>query len=91
MNSMQIQAEKLWLIESLLKVQDETVLYRVRNVLEKFSSKKQADNVAPMSIDTFYQKIDESQKAFERGDVISQDQLRNEIKTWQKLIDKSQK
>lgn len=85
MHSLDIKAEKLWLIENLLKVQDEAVLHRVRVLLEKFTTKKQVENVVPMDLDTFYNKIEESEKAFERGDIISQDQLKEEIKTWQKL------
>lgn len=35
-----------------------------------------------MPLDTFYARIEESEKALERGEIITQDDLREEIKTW---------
>ncbi len=37
-----------------------------------------------MSLETYYSRIEESEQALERGEVITQDELRKEIKTWEK-------
>lgn len=80
---MDIRAEKLWLIERLIKIQDEVLLYRIKTLLESVS-KKQVENVRPMDLDTFYGRIEESEEALQRGEVITQNELKEEIKTWKK-------
>jgi len=40
--------------------------------------------IEPMPLDTFYALIEESEKSLERGEIITQDDLREEIKTWKK-------
>ncbi|MCP5106474.1 MAG: hypothetical protein GY950_24025 [bacterium] len=81
---MDIQTEKLWLIEQLLKIQDEVLLHQLKNLIETMYRKKEEEKFKPMPLDTFYARIEESEKALERGEIITQDDLREEIKTWKK-------
>lgn len=81
---MNIQAEKLWLIEHLLKIQDELLLHQLKILIENMSRKIGEESVEPMPIETFYARIEESEKALERGEIITQDDLRKEIETWKK-------
>jgi len=39
-------------------------------------------HIVPMSLDDFHARIEASEKAYERGETITQDELREEIKTW---------
>jgi hypothetical protein len=82
---MDIRADKLWLIEHLIKIQDEVLLHRIKAFIENIIRRKQEEeDLKPMSIETFYSRIEESEQALRRGEVITQDELREEIKTWEK-------
>ena len=41
-------------------------------------------SVEAMDIETFYAKIDASEKAYQNGDIISQTALEKEITTWKR-------
>ena len=77
---MNIRVEKLSIIEQLINVDDKELLKKIKNLL----SKKVKSNVEPMDLETFFAKIDESEKAFEQGKTISQQELRKEIKSWRR-------
>ena len=77
---MNIRIEKLSIIEQLINVDDKELLKKIKNLL----SKKVKSNVEPMDLETFFAKIDESEKAFEQGKTISQQELRKEIKSWRR-------
>ena len=83
---MDIRAEKLWLIEYLLKIQDEVLLHRIKTLIENMINREheQAEAVEPMTLEAFYKRIEESEKALQRGEIITQENLREEIKTWKK-------
>lgn len=81
---MDIRAEKLRLIEYLLKIQDEVLLYRIKTFIENASKSDPEGNLEPMSLESFYERIEASDQALQKGDVITQDKLREEIKTWKK-------
>jgi hypothetical protein len=81
---MDIRADKLWLIEHLIKIQDEVLLHRIKAFIENIIRRKQEEDLKPMSIETFYSRIEESEQALQRGEVITQAELREEIKTWEK-------
>ena len=81
---MDIRAEKLWLIEHLIKIEDEGLLQRIKAFIENIMRRKPGEELEPMSLETFYSRIEESEQALERGEVITQDELRKEITTWEK-------
>ena len=81
---MDIRADKLWLIEHLIKIQDEVLLHRIKAFIENIIRRKQEEDLEPMSLETFYRRIEESEQALERAEVITQDELRKEIETWEK-------
>jgi hypothetical protein len=81
---MDIRAEKLWLIEHLLKIQDEGILQRIKALIESVGKKKEKEDIEPMSLESFYDRIEESEEALQRGDIITQDELRKEVGTWKK-------
>jgi hypothetical protein len=83
---MDIRTEKLWLIEYLLKIQDEVLLHRIKTLIENMINREyeQAEAVEPMTLEAFHKRIEESEKALQRGEIITQEGLREEIKTWKK-------
>jgi hypothetical protein len=77
---MNLQSEKLNVIEKLINLNDAELLLKIKNLLNK-SSKASAN---PMSIETFFAKIDASEKAYQQGDFISQSAMEKETRTWKR-------
>jgi hypothetical protein len=48
----------------------------------KANKRGKEKRLEPMSLDDFYGRIEKSDKAFQNGDIITQDELREEIKRW---------
>lgn len=77
---MNLHAEKLNLIEELIGLNDAEIILKIKNLLKK-SSKASFE---AMDIETFYAKIDASEKAYQEGNIISQSVLEKEITTWKR-------
>jgi len=77
---MNLQAEKLNLIEELISLNDKDIILKIKNILKKSSK----DSFKPMSLESFFAKIDASEKAYQRGEFISQSALEKEITTWKR-------
>jgi len=77
---MNLQAEKLNLIELLINTDDENLLREIKSKL----SKKKRTSLKSMTLETFYAKIEGSEKAIRKGEVISQKALRKEVETWRR-------
>ncbi|MCP5053703.1 MAG: hypothetical protein GY940_41440 [bacterium] len=60
------------------------MIQRIKTLVEDVIEKRREEQMQPMSLDEFYAKIDESEKAYERGEFTTQDELREEINTWRK-------
>lgn len=78
---MNIQAQKLNLIERLLLLQDETVIKKIEKMLEIPEKKSQA-NLKPMTIDAFYARVEQAEVAIKEGRVITQADLEKEAANW---------
>ena len=75
---MNLQAEKINIIKQLINIQDINIIEKINELL----SKSYKDNVEPMTLDKFFAKIEESEQAYLKGDIISHNDLKNEIKLW---------
>jgi Txe/YoeB family toxin of Txe-Axe toxin-antitoxin module len=73
---MNLQAEKINIIQQLINIQDINIIEKINELL----SKSYKDNVEPMTLDKFFAKIEESEQAYLKGDIISHNDLKNEIK-----------
>ncbi len=51
-------------------------------MIDNHISQYQKEALQPMSLEEFHSRVEESEKAYQRGDVTTQDQLREEIKRW---------
>ena len=76
---MNLQAEKRNIIEELISLDDKALILKIKSLLK--TSKPIA---TPMSLQTFYAKIDASEKAYEQGEIISQSVMEKEITTWKR-------
>lgn len=75
---MNIQARKMSLIETLIQINDSSILEKV----EKLLLSKKNTILAPMSLDEFYSRIENSEKAIQKGKIISQEDLEKESENW---------
>ena len=78
---MNIQTQKLNLIERLLLLQDESIIKKIEKMLE-VSIKKSQLNLKPMSVDEFYARVEQSEIAIKEGRIISQIDLEKEVASW---------
>jgi hypothetical protein len=78
---MNLQNEKLNLIQTNIGLQDKNLLLELKQYLETAMAKNEPE-MKPMSLETFYAKIAASEKAMEEGDYMSQVELKKEVKTW---------
>ena len=77
---MNIQSKKLNLIEHLLLLQDESIINKIEKML-RLPSKQELKH-KPMSLDEFYTRVEESEKAIREGKTISQKDLERESENW---------
>lgn len=75
---MDIQARKLHFIQEFLKVQSEEVISK----LEKVLTKSDDSEFRPMSMEQLNAEIDESYRDSISGNVLTSQELKEEIKRW---------
>lgn len=81
---MNIQIQKLNIIESLINIDDSKALKKIKEVLSEYTKVKTVEKITPISLQEFYARIDASEKAYQEGKTISSGDLRKEIKSWGK-------
>ncbi len=80
---MDIQAEKLFLIEQLAKVQDEEVISQVKKILVKIDNPIVGySNGKPISKKQFIKRIEAAEKRIESGDFTTQEDVEKEAANW---------
>ncbi len=60
---------------------DKSIINKIEKMLE-ISVKKTQRNLKPMTIDEFYSRVEQSEKAIKEGRIISQDDLEKEAENW---------
>ena len=78
---MDIQAEKLYLIEQLAGLQDAGMIKQVKELLQG-SSKEKALNSKIITWSDLIARAEASEKAIEHGDITSIEVFEEESKTW---------
>ncbi len=82
---MSLYSKKLEIIESILKVEEESVLYKVKEVIKKSSLQKtKSASFVTLSEDELVRLLEESEDDFKNGRVISHSEMKKEIKSWGK-------
>ena len=82
--NMDIQAEKLLLIEQLLRVRDERIMKQVRELLSKENNPivgYEADGRAITQYD-FIKKIEQAEREYESGNFQTIDEIEKESEAW---------
>ncbi|HLP49399.1 MAG TPA: hypothetical protein VK154_00800 [Chitinophagales bacterium] len=78
---MSLHSKKLEIIESILKVEEESVLYEVKSALKKAAKRSKDDE---LSEDELIELLNISAKDHKNGNSISQADLRKQVKAWKK-------
>lgn len=78
---MDIQAEKLYLIEQLARLQDAGMIKQVKELLQG-SSKDKALNSRVITRSNLVARAEASEKAIEQGDITSIEVFEEESNTW---------
>lgn len=79
---MDIQTRKLNIIAYLAQLQDETLIQKIEKYIINSSEKINSADKKPMTIQELLDRIEKSEKDYEQGRVISQDELENLSATW---------
>lgn len=79
---MNIQARKLVLIEEFLRISDENLITKLETFIRQEKKISRESNLKPMTINEFHEMIDQAKKDSNEGRVISHQELRNKVKTW---------
>ena len=80
---MNIQAEKLFLIEQLARVQDAEIISQIKRILEKVNDPIVGySNGTPITKKQLIKRIDAAEKRIAKGEFTSQDDLEREAANW---------
>lgn len=80
---MNIEARKISFIEDYLRISDESILSKLENLLKTEKKKLHERELHPMSVQEFNAMIDYAEADIKNDKVISHDDLKNKIKTWE--------
>ena len=77
-----LEHRKLNFIESFLHMNDVEIIDKLEKVIQlDFKNEKQED-LKPMSLESFYEMIDESVEQHKNGEGYSSEEVREHIKSW---------
>jgi hypothetical protein len=79
---MNIQARKLDLIEEFLRISDVDLISKIESLIREEKIASHERRLKPMSMNEFYDMIDQAKRESESGQVISHEDLKKKIKTW---------
>lgn len=80
---MNIQARKLVLIEEFLRISDEGFITKLESFIREEKKISHERNLKPMSIEEFHEMIDMAIQDSDNGRVISHQELKKIVKTWE--------
>ena len=76
---MDIQAEIKWIQSELNKVEDETLLNAIKNILKYRVKKTQSERI---SIEQYNKEIDEAEARVESGEFYTQEEVEQMMEKW---------
>lgn len=77
-----ILEKKMFLLQSIIEINDEITLKNVESVLEMSQIEKYRNNLKPFSLDEFYDILDNAQADILNNRLISNEDLDIEIDKW---------
>lgn len=79
---MNLETRKLSFIQEILRIQSEKTISRLETILIKEKSVTEFENIKPMSVKKFNQRIDKSLEDSKKGKLTEVSDLISEIRKW---------
>ena len=79
---MDLQTRKISFVQEFLNLQNEEIVSLLENLLKKEKNKIIEDELQPMTLDVFNERIDKSLEDSKEGRLTESDELIAEIKQW---------
>lgn len=79
---MNLEARKLSFIQEIIKIQSEKTISRLETILRKEKTVIEFDNIQPMTMKKFNQRIDKSLDDSKKGKLTEINDLISEIDKW---------
>ncbi len=80
--NMNLEARKLTIIEKFIHIQNDDIISQIEKILSKVKGIQKKDELKPLTIDEFNIRIKKSMEDSDKGDLISNEELKLEIKKW---------
>ncbi|PZX11922.1 hypothetical protein LX69_02986 [Breznakibacter xylanolyticus] len=80
---MNIQARKLVLIEEFIRISDESLITKLESLIRQEKKAIHERKLTPMSMNELHQMIDQAKQDSVEGHVISHQEMKKKVKTWQ--------
>lgn len=73
---------KLRFVQEFLRIADEDIITKLEQLLNLERKKKAFEELAPMSMDEFNKRIDQSEEDYKNGKFIEANDLLKSVETW---------
>lgn len=77
---MDLQTQKFQIIQHIVNTNKESLIKKIQEILDQ----ETAISINPMTIEEFYNRIEESEQAYQEGKITAHKDLKEEIKIWRK-------
>ena len=77
-----LEHRKLNFIESFLRINDVEIIDKLEKVIQLDLKKDKQEDLKPMSLESFYEMIDESVEQHKKGEVYSSEEMDALIESW---------
>ncbi|WPR70953.1 hypothetical protein SLW70_13575 [Flavobacterium sp. NG2] len=79
---MNLETRKLSFIQEILKIQSEKTIAMLETILKNAKETSELENIEPMSVEEFNQRIDKSLEDSKKGNLTEVEDLISEIEKW---------
>jgi len=79
---MDIQAEKLSIIERFKQINDASLIQVIKNLLDYGLNNQQSNQEGRISIEQYNKELDEAERRIDKGEYITHDDVVKESKKW---------
>ena len=79
---MNLQAAKLDVVQKLLSVQNETIIEKIKNILDKEVIVGYTSEGKPLTKNAYNKRLQKAEEQIKSGAFLTQDELENESKNW---------
>jgi len=80
---MDLQTRKIEFIQEFLKITNDSIIEKFEKILAKEREKKFNDEIKPMTIEQYEQRIDKAYDDFKNNKVMTLDELKEDIAKWE--------